>query len=386
MKYLQNVFQGRSFLDCKDYTPAEISYLIDFASHLKELKKEHIPHEYLKGKNIALLFEKASTRTQSAFVVACNDLGAHPEYLGASEIHLGKKESVKDTAKVLGSMLGVNVHIVTPKPLFTHPDVQKIAQNFAQDSGSKNLITDDIAQGVKGANVVYTDVWVSMGENDWSERIKLLKPYTVTMKMMQMTGTPDDQLIFMHCLPAFHDRTTQVGEEIYEKYGLNEMEVTDEVFNSKYAWQFTEAENRLHSIKAVMAATLGNLFIPIACGGGGIPVIVKDGHLRGVAGVIDKDFSAAKMAEDINADELVILTTVDHAFLNYGKENQQAIGKIKVEQLKQYLAAGYFAAGSMKPKIEAAIEFVEKTGNLAIITSLSNANKLADGVGTIVYN
>ncbi|EKB65045.1 peptide transporter [Lactobacillus crispatus] len=296
------------------------------------------------------------------------------------------RDNVADSLLVCGSMLGVNVHIVTPKPLFTHPDVQKIAQNFAQDSGSKNLITDDIAQGVKGANVVYTDVGVSMGENDWSERIKLLKPYTVTMKMMQMTGTPDDQLIFMHCLTAFHDRTTQVGEEIYEKYGLNEMEVTDEVFNSKYAWQFTEAENRLHSIKAVMAATLGNLFIPIACGGGGILVIVKDGHLRGVAGVIHKDFSAAKMAEDINADELVILTTVDHAFLNYGKENQQAIGKIKVEQLKQYLAAGYFAAGSMKPKIEAAIEFVEKTGNLAIITSLSNANKLADGVGTIIYN
>lgn len=296
------------------------------------------------------------------------------------------RDNVADSLLVCGSMLGVNVHIVTPKPLFTHPDVQKIAQNFAQDSGSKNLITDDIAQGVKGANVVYTDVWVSMGENDWSERIKLLKPYTVTMKMMQMTGTPDDQLIFMHCLTAFHDRTTQVGEEIYEKYGLNEMEVTDEVFNSKYAWQFTEAENRLHSIKAVMAATLGNLFIPIACGGGGILVIVKDGHLRGVAGVIHKDFSAAKMAEDINADELVILTTVDHAFLNYGKENQQAIGKIKVEQLKQYLAAGYFAAGSVKPKIEAAIEFVEKTGNLAIITSLSNANKLADGVGTIIYN
>lgn len=296
------------------------------------------------------------------------------------------RDNVADSLLVCGSMLGVNVHIVTPKPLFTHPDVQKIAQNFAQDSGSKNLITDDIAQGVKGANVVYTDVWVSMGENDWSERIKLLKQYTVTMKMMQMTGTPDDQLIFMHCLTAFHDRTTQVGEEIYEKYGLNEMEVTDEVFNSKYAWQFTEAENRLHSIKAVMAATLGNLFIPIACGGGGILVIVKDGHLRGVAGVIHKDFSAAKMAEDINADELVILTTVDHAFLNYGKENQQAIGKIKVEQLKQYLAAGYFAAGSMKPKIEAAIEFVEKTGNLAIITSLSNANKLADGVGTIIYN
>lgn len=112
------------------------------------------------------------------------------------------RDNVADSLLVCGSMLGVNVHIVTPKPLFTHPDVQKIAQNFAQDSGSKNLITDDIAQGVKGANVVYTDVWVSMGENDWSERIKLLKPYTVTMKMMQMTGTPDDQLIFMHCLTA----------------------------------------------------------------------------------------------------------------------------------------------------------------------------------------
>ena len=172
------------------------------------------------------------------------------------------RDNVADSLLVAGSMLGVNIHIVTPKPLFTHPDVQKIAQDFAQDSGSKNLITDDIEKGVKGANIIYTDVWVSMGENDWSERIKLLKPYTVTMKMMQMTGTPDDQLIFMHCLPAFHDRTTKVDEEIYEKYGLSEMEVADEVFNSQYAWQFTEAENRLHSIKAIMAATLGNLFIP----------------------------------------------------------------------------------------------------------------------------
>lgn len=284
MKYLQNVFQGRSFLDCKDYTPAEISYLIDFALHLKELKKEHIPHEYLKGKNIALLFEKASTRTRSAFVVACNDLGAHPEYLGASEIHLGKKESVKDTAKVLGSMYdGIEYRG------FAQEDVEELAK--------------------------YSGVPVWNGLTDKWHPTQMLADF-MTMK---------------------------------EKFG---------------------------HLKGLTLAYVGD----------GIPVIVKDGHLRGVAGVIDKDFSAAKMAEDINADELVILTTVDHAFLNYGKENQQAIGKIKVEQLKQYLAAGYFAAGSMKPKIEAAIEFVEKTGNLAIITSLSNANKLADGVGTIVYN
>ena len=172
------------------------------------------------------------------------------------------RDNVADSLLVAGSMLGVNIHIVTPKPLFTHPDVQAIAEKFAKYSSSQNMITDDIAKGVKGANVIYTDVWVSMGENDWSEMIKLLKPYTVNMEMMKATGTPDDQLIFMHCLPVFHNRSTKVGEEIYEKYSLSEMEVTDEVFNSKYAWQFTEAEDRLHSIKAVMAATLGNLFIP----------------------------------------------------------------------------------------------------------------------------
>lgn len=339
MSNLQNVFQGRSFLTCHDYTPAELNYLIDFALHLKELKKKNIPHKYLEGKNIALLFEKASTRTRSAFVVACHDLGAHPEYMGASDIHLGKKESIADTAKVLGSMfdgieyrgfahhdveelakyagvpvwngltdkwhptqmiadfmtikekfghlkgitlayvgdgrdnvadsllvagtmLGVNVHIVTPKPLFTHPDVQALAKKYEKQTGAHFLVTDDIQKGVANANVIYTDVWVSMGENDWSERIKLLKPYQVDMRLMNETGTPDDQLIFMHCLPAFHNTETSVGQDIKEKYGLNDMEVTDEVFNSKYAWQFTEAENRMHSIKAIMAATLGNLFIP----------------------------------------------------------------------------------------------------------------------------
>ncbi|MCH4004528.1 MAG: carbamate kinase [Lactobacillus crispatus] len=191
--------------------------------------------------------------------------------------------------------------------------------------------------------------------------------------------------------PAFNNPTKPIGPF----YDFNEMQ-KQQIYHPDYRYKqdagrgYRQVVPSPKPVEIVNAPIIRNLlknhFIPIACGGGGIPVIVKDGHLRGVAGVIDKDFSAAKMAEDINADELVILTTVDHAFLNYGKENQQAIGKIKVEQLKQYLAAGYFAAGSMKPKIEAAIEFVEKTGNLAIITSLSNANKLADGVGTIVYN
>lgn len=337
----QNVFQGRSFLSCHDFTPDEINYLIDFSLHLKDLKKKNIPHKYLEGKNIALLFEKTSTRTRSAFVVACHDLGAHPEFMGAGDTQLGKKETIADTARVLGSMfdgieyrgfahhdveelakyagvpvwngltdkwhptqmiadfmtikekfghlkginltyigdgrdnvadsllvtgcmLGVNVHIVTPKPLQPHEDVRALAEKYAKESGAKPLITDQIEQGVKGSNVIYTDVWVSMGENDWSDRIKLLKPYQVNMSLMEKTGTPNDQLIFMHCLPAFHNTETRYGQEIFEKYGLKEMEVTDEVFNSDYGWQFTEAENRMHSIKAIMAATLGNLFIPTA--------------------------------------------------------------------------------------------------------------------------
>ncbi|WP_334328346.1 ornithine carbamoyltransferase [Companilactobacillus sp. HBUAS59699] len=335
-----SVFQGRSLLAEKYFTPAELEYLIDFSIHLKALKKKGIPHKYLEGKNIALLFEKNSTRTRSAFTTAAIDLGAHPEFLGANDIQLGKKESVEDTAIVLGSMfdgiefrgfsqqvvedlakysgvpvwngltdewhptqmiadfmtmketfgtlqgktltfvgdgrnnmansllvtgsmLGVNIHIVAPKELFPDDDVVKAAQGYADKSGSKFLITDDIDEGVKGSNVIYTDVWVSMGEeSQWDERIKLLKPYQVNMDMMKKTGLPDDQVIFMHCLPAFHDITTTYGKDINAKYGLTEMEVTDEVFRSKYARQFEEAENRMHSIKAIMAATLGNLFIP----------------------------------------------------------------------------------------------------------------------------
>ncbi|MDR0899220.1 MAG: ornithine carbamoyltransferase [Lactobacillaceae bacterium] len=336
---INSVFQGRSLLREADFTPEEVQYFVDFGIHLKAMQKKGIPHKYLEGKNIALLFEKTSTRTRAAFTTSAIELGAHPEYLGKDDIQLGVKESIEDTAKVLGSMfdgiefrgykqadveelskfagvpvwngltdewhptqmiadfmtvkehfghlkgitlsfvgdgrnnmansllvtgsmLGVNIHIVAPKELHPHQDVVDIAQKFAENSGAQILITDDIQAGVKGANVVYTDVWVSMGENGWDERVKLLKPYQVNMDMLKMTEMPDDELIFLHCLPAFHDTHTRQGAEIFAKYGISEMEVTDEVFRSKYAHQFEQAENRKHSIKAIMAATLGNLFIP----------------------------------------------------------------------------------------------------------------------------
>ncbi|MDF7668730.1 MULTISPECIES: ornithine carbamoyltransferase [unclassified Lactobacillus] len=334
-----NVFQGRSILAETSMTPAEMNYLIDFGLHLKYLKRNNIPHRYLEGKNIALIFEKASTRTRSSFVTAAAELGANADYLGKDEIHLGKKESVEDTAKILGSMfdgiefrgfkqstveglakysgvpvwngltdewhptqiipdlmtlkenfghlkgltltyvgdghnnmgnsllvgcsmMGVNIHIVAPKELFPSQKHVDIAKKYAEQSGSEILITDDIDKGVKGSNAIYTDVWVSMGESNWEERVKLLKPYQVNMDMMKKTGTPDDELIFLHCLPAFHDTNTDYGQEISEKYGITEMEVTDEVFRSKYSRVFEEGENRKHGIKAIMAATLGNLFIP----------------------------------------------------------------------------------------------------------------------------
>lgn len=336
---INSVFQGRSLLAEKDFKPEEIQYFIDFGLHLKTLKKKGIPHRYLEGKNIALLFEKTSTRTRSAFTTATIDLGAHPEYLGVNDIQLGKKESVEDTAIVLGSMfdgiefrgfkqstvaglakhsgvpvwngltdewhptqmiadfmtikenfghlkgltltfvgdgrnnmansllvtgsmLGVNIHIVAPKSLHPAQEIIDIAQEFASHSGAKFMITDDIKQGVQGSNVIYTDVWVSMGESNWEERVKLLTPYQVNMNMLKLAEMPENQLIFMHCLPAFHDTNTDYGEEIKAKYGISEMEVTDEVFRSQYARQWDEAENRMHAIKAIMAATLGNLFIP----------------------------------------------------------------------------------------------------------------------------
>ncbi|EOL50012.1 ornithine carbamoyltransferase, catabolic [Enterococcus phoeniculicola] len=337
-----SIFQGRSLLAEKDFTKEELIYLIDFSIHLKDLKKKGIPHHYLEGKNIALLFEKNSTRTRSAFTTAAIDLGAHPEFLGKDDIQLGKKESVEDTAIVLGSMfdgiefrgfsqktveglakfsgvpvwngltdewhptqmiadymtvkenfgrlegitlvyvgdgrnnmansllvtgaiLGVNVRICSPKSLFPTDEVVAYAQGFAEKSGSKLLITDDVDEGVNGADVLYTDVWVSMGEEDkFEERVNLLKPYQINMDMIKKTGNMDGELIVLHCLPAFHDTETTYGKMVEEKFHIGEMEITDEVFRSKYGRQFEEAENRMHSIKAIMAATLGNLFIPHA--------------------------------------------------------------------------------------------------------------------------
>ncbi|HFR3342933.1 TPA: ornithine carbamoyltransferase [Streptococcus suis] len=335
---MTNIFKGRNFLAEKDFSAAEFEWLIDFSAHLKHLKKRNIPHRYLEGKNIALLFEKTSTRTRAAFTVAAVDLGAHPEYLGANDIQLGKKESTEDTAKVLGRMfdgiefrgfsqdmvedlatfsgvpvwngltdawhptqmladfltikeefgslagltlvycgdgrnnvansllvtgalLGVNVHIFSPKELFPEQSVLDLAQSFAAASGANILLTEDADQAVKGADVLYTDVWVSMGEEDkFQERISLLKNYQVNMELIKKAD--NDKLIFLHCLPAFHDTHTVYGKDVAEKFGIKEMEVTDEVFRSKYARHFEQAENRMHTIKAVMAATLGDPFVP----------------------------------------------------------------------------------------------------------------------------
>ncbi|MFR3732601.1 MAG: ornithine carbamoyltransferase [Enterococcus sp.] len=335
---MTSVFKGRSFLAEKDFTKEELQYLIDFSQHLKGMKANNQPHRYLDGKNIALLFEKNSTRTRAAFTVAAVDLGAHPEFLGANDIQLGTKESVEDTAKVFGRMfdgiefrgfsqqvvedlanysgvpvwngltdewhptqmiadfltvqenfgeltgltiaycgdgrnnvansllvtsaiLGVNIHVVTPKALQPEATIIAQAQAYAKESGAKILVTDDVDQGVLGADVVYTDVWVSMGEEEkFQERIEQLLPYQVNQSLMKKTK--NDQVIFMHCLPAFHDDQTTYGKKAAQAYGISEMEVTDEVFRSKYARQFDQAENRLHSIKAIMAVTAGDLFIP----------------------------------------------------------------------------------------------------------------------------
>lgn len=330
-KILNNSLVGKNLLTLKHHSEEEINYLIDLAAELKEMKKNRIPHRYLEGQNIALLFEKPSTRTRCAFTVACVDLGAHPEYLGKHDVQFGKKESTRDTAIVLGRMfdgiefrgfdhtvaeglakyagipvwngltdefhptqvladfltikeqkgylkgvnlvyvgdgrnnvansllvgavkVGMNIHICSPKELYPTEDIVSYAKKVAEESGSKILITDNIDEAVKGADVIYTDVWVSMGEEDqYKERIELLLPYQVNREMLQKTG--NDKVIFLHCLPSFHDLETEVGKEVYEKFGIKEMEVTDEVFQSKHSFVFDQAENRLHTIKAVMAAT-----------------------------------------------------------------------------------------------------------------------------------
>ncbi|MGX7108201.1 ornithine carbamoyltransferase [Facklamia miroungae] len=333
------MFQGRNFLKEIDFTADELNYLIDFSIHLKDLKKRGIPHEYLKGQNICLLFEKTSTRTRSAFTVAANDLGAAPEFLGANDIQLGKKESVEDTARVLGSMfdgiefrgfsqemvedlgkyagvpvwngltdewhptqmiadymtlkenfgelkgkklvycgdgrnnvanslfitgaiIGVNVTIASPEELFPDEELVAKAQEYAKESGAKIEITSDIKSAVKDADALYTDVWVSMGEEDkFEERINLLKPYQINK---ELTDLIEGDYIILHCLPAFHDTETVYGKDVLDKFGISEMEITDEVFRSEQARQFDQAENRMHSIKAIMAVTNGNLFIPKA--------------------------------------------------------------------------------------------------------------------------
>ncbi|MCM3588221.1 ornithine carbamoyltransferase [Mesobacillus maritimus] len=329
------ILKGRSFLAERDFTKGEFVYLIDLAEKLKHEKQQRIPHRHLEGKNIALLFEKPSTRTRCAFTVACIDLGAHPEYLGKDDIQLGKKESIEDTAKVLGRMfdgiefrgfehkkvemlaehsgvpvwnglteqwhptqtladfltvkenfgrlegikfvyvgdgrnnvansllvggalVGMDVRICAPKELFPEQEVIELAESLAKESGAIVTVTDEIDKAVAGADVIYTDVWVSMGEEDqFAERIALLAPYQVNMEMIEKTG--NDQMIFLHCLPAFHDLETSYGMEIYKNHGLAEMEVTDAVFRSSHSKVFDQAENRMHTIKAVMAATLGNL-------------------------------------------------------------------------------------------------------------------------------
>lgn len=331
-------FQGKSFLKEIDFNASELTYLIDFAIHLKALKQQHIPHPYLAGKNIALLFEKTSTRTRSAFTVAANDLGAHPEFLGKEDIQLGKKESVSDTAKVLGSMfdgiefrgfdqqvverlaadsnvpvwngltdswhptqmiadfmtlkeqfgtladrtiayvgdgrnnvansllvtgaiLGVSIHIAAPASLQPEKWVRKLAEQYANESGATILITDQVEEAVKGADALYTDVWVSMGEEiDVTERINVLLPYQINASLMKKTGKTDT--IILHCLPAFHDQQTVMGKQLAEQFQVPALEITDDVFKNERSKVFEQAGNRMHAIKAIMAATLGNLFIP----------------------------------------------------------------------------------------------------------------------------
>ncbi|MEK6454684.1 ornithine carbamoyltransferase [Caldifermentibacillus hisashii] len=332
---LTNQLTGRSFLKLKDFTEKEIHYLIDLAADLKAKKKAGIPHRYMEGQNIALLFEKPSTRTRCAFTVACIDLGAHPEYLGKNDIQFGKKESVRDTAIVLGRMfdgiefrgfeqstvealakysgvpvwngltnefhptqvladfltikenighlkgvtlvyvgdgrnnmgnslliggakVGMDIRICSPKELFPNEEIVNTAKEIAKQSNGKIMITSDVDKAVSGADVIYTDVWVSMGEEEkFKERIDLLLPYQVNREMLDKTG--NENVMFLHCLPSFHDLETEVGRDIYEKFGLTAMEVTDEVFQSENSFVFDEAENRLHTIKAVMAATNGKI-------------------------------------------------------------------------------------------------------------------------------
>lgn len=325
--------KGRHFLTLKDFTKEEIEYLVDLSAELKRKKKQGIPVDTLKGKNVALIFEKTSTRTRSSFEVAAHDLGMGSTYLDPKSSQIGKKESIKDTARVLGRVydgieyrgfgqekveelakyagvpvwngltneyhptqmladlltirehlgrvegvklvymgdarynmgnslmilcakMGMHFVACAPKKYFPNDALVEECKGFAEKSGGTITLTENVMEGTKGADVIYTDVWVSMGEPEevWEERIKELTPYKVTMDVMRNAG---EQAIFLHCLPAFHDLQTDIGREMNEKFRIEDMEVTDEVFESEQSVVFDEAENRMHTIKAVMAATLG---------------------------------------------------------------------------------------------------------------------------------
>ena len=327
--------KNKSFLKLLDFTPKEIWYLLNLSKKLKEEKKKEKEKKRLSGKNIALIFEKTSTRTRCAFEVAAFDQGANITYLGPTGSQIGHKESMKDTARVLGRMydgieyrgfgqkiveelaefagvpvwngltdefhptqvladlltmeehskkkvnkisfcflgdarnnmgnslmvgaakMGMDVRLCAPRENWPEEELVKKCKTIAKKTGAKITLTDNVEEGVKGVDFLYTDVWLSLGEpaEKWEERIKLMKLYQVNMNVIKMTRNKNVK--FLHCLPAFHNRETKVGEEIFQKYGLNGMEVTEEVFESKHSIVFDQAENRLHTIKAVMVATLG---------------------------------------------------------------------------------------------------------------------------------
>ncbi len=329
--------KNRNFLKLLDYTPAEIQFLIDLAVELKKAKKSGQEKQTLKGKNIALIFEKTSTRTRCAFEVGAFDQGAQVTYLGPSGSQIGHKESMKDTARVLGRMydgieyrgygqqiveelgahagvpvwngltdefhptqiladlmtmlehapgknlsqlrfaylgdarnnmgnslmvgaakMGMDIRLVAPKSFWPEEALVAQCRTIAKETGARITLTDDVEEGVYGVDFLYTDVWVSMGEpkEAWAERVSLMKPYQVNRQVIDATGNP--QVKFMHCLPAFHNEHTKMGREIEIAYGLKGLEVTEEVFESPHSIVFDEAENRMHTIKAVMVATLGD--------------------------------------------------------------------------------------------------------------------------------
>ena len=328
--------RNRNFLKLLDFTAKEIQFLLDLSADLKKAKYAGTEQKKLNGKNIALIFEKASTRTRCAFEVAAFDQGAQVSYLGPSGSQIGQKESMKDTARVLGRMydgieyrgfgqsivedlgayagvpvwngltdefhptqiladfltmiehgrgkrlhqisfaylgdarnnmgnsllvgaakMGMDIRLIAPKAFWPEEQLVEECHAIAQNTGAKITLTEDVAEGVKDCDFLYTDVWVSMGEapEAWDERVAVMTPYQVNMDVIKLTGNP--QVKFMHCLPAFHNNETVIGQQVADKYGMNGLEVTDEVFESDYSIVFDEAENRMHTIKAVMVATLG---------------------------------------------------------------------------------------------------------------------------------